>query len=193
MMVKTKYLKLKLFLIVVFLFLVVTIISNGCICPLFSLIEKLTGLEVRTGNNIDQDIVAEELVYPDSTVLLQTEGNINRILELAGRYGAVLSEKDLSVLDELPQGLREQEVSATIYSTADNKIEVLDYYNSFDKRIWDIQEMQNEEQIDNGEKPTMLFASRENEQQAFMLIGTQNNTFIVFIDFDWEVLSEIEK
>jgi hypothetical protein len=193
MMVKTKYLKLKLFLIVVFLFSVVTIVSTGCICPLFSLIERLTGLEVRTGNNIDQDLVAEDLVYPDSTVLLQTEGDINRILELAGRYGAVLSEKDLSVLDELPQGLREQEVSATIYSTADNKIEVLDYYNSFDKRIWDIQEMQNGEQVDDGGKPTMLLASRENEQQAFMLIGTQNNTFIVFIDFDWEVLSEIEK
>ena len=193
MMAKKGYLKLKLFLVVVFLFSVVTIISSGCVCPLFSLIERLTGLEVRTGNNIDQDLVAEELVYPDSTVLLQTEGNISRILELAGRYGAVLSEKDLSVLDELPQGLREQEVGATIYSTADNKTEVLDYYNSFNKGIWDIQEMQNEEQIDNGEKPTMLLASKEDEQQAFILIGTPNNTFIVFIDFDWEVLSEIEK
>ena len=193
MMSKKGHLKLKLFLVVVFLFSVVTIVSTGCICPLFSLIERLTGFEVRTGNNIDQDLVAEDLVYPDSTVLLQTEGNISKILELAGRYGAVLSEKDLSVLDELPQGLREQEVSATIYSTADNKTEVLDYYNSFDNRVWDIKEMQNEEQVDNGEKPTMLIASKENKQQAFMLVGTQNNTFIVFIDFDWEVLSEIEK
>lgn len=193
MMTKKGHLKLKLFLVVVFLFSVVTIISTGCVCPLFSLIERLTGLEVRTGNNIDQDLVAEELIYPDSTVLLQTEGNINRILELAGRYGAVFSEKDLLVLDELPQGLREQEVGATIYSTADNKIEVLDYYNSFDNRIWDIQEVQDGEQVDDGEKPTMLLASKENEQHAFMLVGTQNNTFIVFIDFDWEVLSEIEE
>jgi hypothetical protein len=53
--------------------------------------------------------------------------------------------------------------------------------------------MQNGEQVDDGGKPAMFLASKEDEQQAFMLVGTQNNTFIVFIDFDWEVLSEIEK
>jgi len=192
-MMKKSSLKLWLSLTAVLLFLAVIIIGTGCTCPLFSFIERLTGLEIRTGNNIDQNLVVEELVYPDSTALLQTEGNINKILELAGRYGAVISEKDLSVLDELPQEIREQEVSATIYSTADSKTEVLDYYNSFDKRIWDIKEMQNGEQVDDEGKPAMFLASKENEQQAFMLVGTQNNTFIVFIDFDWEVLSEIEK
>ena len=110
------------------------------------------------------------------------------------QYGAALSEEQLSVLDELPQKIKEQEVSATVYSTADNKIEVLDYYDSFDNKRWDIQKLQNGEQIDNGEQPTVLFASREDEQQMFMLIGTQNNTFIIFIGFDWEALSKkIEK
>jgi hypothetical protein len=38
----------------------------------------------------------------------------------------------------------------------------------------------------------MLFASREDEQKMFMLIGTQKNTFIVFIGFDWGALSAIK-
>ena len=110
------------------------------------------------------------------------------------QYGAALSEEQLSVLDELPQKIKEQEVSATVYSTADNKIEVLDYYDSFDNKRWDIQKSQSEEQVENTGQPTMLVASKEDEQQMFMLIGTQNNTFIIFIGFDWEVLSEkIEK
>jgi len=188
------HLKAKLFLIVVFLFLAITVISTSCMCPLFSLLGRFTGIEVKTGKNIDQDLVASELVYPDSTALAQADGDIERILELIDQYGAVLSEEQLSVLDELPQEIKEQEVSATVYSTADNKIEVLDYYDSFDNKRWDIQKLQNGEQIDNGEQPTVLFASREDEQQMFMLIGTQNNTFIIFIGFDWEALSKkIEK
>jgi len=193
MWINKSHLKLKLFLIVVFLFLAITVISTSCVCPLFSILERFTGLKVKTGKSIDQGFVIDELIYPDSMALAQVDGDIERILELIDQYGAALSEEQLSVLDELPQEIKEQEVSATVYSTADNKIEVLDYYNSFDKRIWDIQEMQNGEQIDDGGKPTMLLASRENEQKAFMLIGTQKNTFIIFIDFDWEALSEIKK
>lgn len=194
MWINKSHLKLKLFLIVVFLFLAITVISTSCVCPLFSLLGRFTGIEVKTGKNIDQDLVASELVYPDSKALAQADGDVERILELIDQYGTVLSEEQFSVLDELPQEIKEQEVSATIYSTADNKIEVLDYYDSFDNKRWDIQKLQSEEQVENTGQPTMLFASKEDEQQAFMLIGTKNNTFIVFIGFDWEALSEkIEK
>jgi len=179
-------------LIVIFLFLAITVISTSCMCPLFSLLGRFTGIEVKAGKNIDEGLVANELVYPDSTILVQADGDIERILELINQYGAALSEVDLTILDELPQEIKEQEVSATVYSTADNKAEVLDYYDSFNNKRWDVQKLQNGEQVDNGGKPTVLSASREDEQQMFMLIGTQKNTFIVFINFDWG-LSEMEK
>lgn len=193
MWINKNHLKLKKFLIIVFLFLAITVISTSCAGSPFSLFKRFTTLEIRIGKNIDQGLVASELIYPDSMALVQVDGSIERILELAKQYSAALSEKEFAVLDELPQEIREQELSATIYSTADNKIEVLDYYNSSDNRIWDIQEMQNGEQVDNGGQLTMLFASREGEQKMFMLIGTQKNTFIVFIGFDWGALLEMEK
>ena len=118
----------------VFLFLAITVISTSCVCPLFSLFERFTALEVRIGKNIDQDLVASELVYPDSKALAQVDGDIERILELASQYSAALSEKEFAVLDELPQEIKEQELSVTIYSTADDKIEVLDYYDSFNNK-----------------------------------------------------------
>lgn len=193
MWINKNHLKLKFFLIIVFLFLAITVISTSCVGSLFSLFKRFTTLEIRIGKNIDQGLVASELIYPDSMALVQVDGNIERILELAKQYSAVLSEKEFAVLDELPQEIREQELSATIYSTADDKVEVLDYYVSFSNKKWNIQELQKGEQVDNGGQLTMLFASREDEQKMFMLIGTQKNTFIVFIGFDWKALSAIKK
>lgn len=193
MLINKNHLKLKLFLIMGFLFLAITVISTSCVCSPFSLFKRFTTLEIRIGKNIDQGLVASELIYPDSMALVQVDGNIERILELAKQYSAALSEKELTVFDELPQEIREQELSVTIYSTADDKIKVLDYYVSFNNKKWNIQELQKGEQVDNGGQLTMLFASREDEQKMFMLIGTQKNTFIVFIGFDWEALSAIKK
>jgi hypothetical protein len=193
MWINKNHLKLKKFLIIVFLFLAITVISTSCAGSLFSLFKRFTTLEIRIGKNIDQGLVASELIYPDSMALVQVDGSIERILELAKQYSAVLSEKEFAVLDELPQEIREQELSATIYSTADDKVEVLDYYVSFNNKKWDIQELQKGEQVDNGGQLTMLFAFREGEQKMFMLIGTQKNTFIVFIGFDWGALLEMEK
>lgn len=190
---KVAFSKLRLLLAAVFLFLVIVVVSSGCVCPLFSLIERLTGIEIKTGKDIDQSLVANELIYPDSTVLLQAEGNINKIMELASKYGAAFSEKDLSVLDKLPQEIREQDIGATIYSTADNKMKVLEYYDSLAGGGWEIREFQSEGGTEGGSQATMFLASREEDAQAFMLVETENNTFIMFIDFDWEVLSEIEK
>lgn len=193
MWINKNHLKLKLFLIMGFLFLAITVISTSCVCSPFSLFKRFTTLEIRIGKNIDQGLVASELIYPDSMALVQVDGNIERILELAKQYSAALSEKELTVFDELPQEIREQELSVTIYSTADDKIKVLDYYVSFNNKKWNIQELQKGEQVDNGGQLTMLFASREDEQKMFMLIGTQKNTFIVFIGFDWGALSAIKK
>jgi hypothetical protein len=190
---KVAFSKLRLFLVVIFLFLVVVVISTSCICPLISLVERLTGMEIKTGKNIDQSLILSELIYPDSTVLLQTEGDIDKIVELASKYGAVLTEKDLSILDELPQEIREKEIGATIYSTADDKMRVLEYYDSMVSKGWAIQGFQSEGGTEGEGRVTMFLASREEDVQTFMLVGTQNNTFIIFIDFDWGVLTEVEK
>ncbi|MFZ3106216.1 MAG: hypothetical protein WA105_02405, partial [Candidatus Hydromicrobium sp.] len=78
MWINKNHLKLKLFLIMVFLFLAITVISTSCVCPLFSLLGKFTGIEVRIVKNINQDLVASELIYPDSMALVQVDGNIER-------------------------------------------------------------------------------------------------------------------
>ena len=194
MIIKKSNSRLKLFLTAIFLFLVLAVISTGCICPLFSLIERLTGFEIKTGKEIDESLVVEELIYPGSMVLAQVEGDMNRIMELIKRYGVSLSEEDLSVLENLPDDIKEQEFGATIYSTADNEMKVLEYYDSLRSKGWEIEELQAKGEAAGSEgQGTILLASRGEDEQAFMLAGTQNNTFIIFIDFDLEVLSELEK
>jgi hypothetical protein len=193
MIIKRSNSKLKLFLTAMFLFLAIPVISTGCMCPLFTLVERLTGFEIKTGKDIDESRVVEELIYPGSMVLVQFDGDINRIKELISRYGVNLYEEELSALNELPQEVKEQEVNATIYSTADDKMEVLDYYDSLDNKGWGIRELQDGGKAESKGKPTALIASSDEKQQAFMLVGTRNNTFIIFIDFDWEALSEMEK
>jgi len=191
---KIALLRLRLLLTVFVLFLMaVVLIGSSCTCPIFSLIERLTGVEVKVGDNIDESLIEDGLIYPDSKVLLQVEGDIETVMEIAGRYGAIISEKDIKVLDELPQEVMEQEIGATIYSTADKKEEVMDYYNSFDNKEFDIKELKSEEQVEDKNRPAVMIASDGNEPQAFVLVGAENGTFIMFLGFDWETLLEMGK
>lgn len=189
---KIKISKLKLYLTALLLLLISAVISSSCTCPIFSLIENLTGVQVKAGKNIDEALIEKELIYPDSTALVQAEGNVNTIMEMVSRYGAVLSEKDMAVFNELPQEIKEQEVSATIYSTTDSKEEVLEYYTSGGNQ-WDIVVMEDPEQTDSKEQPTIVVASKDDTRQALVLAGTENNTFIIFLGFDWEALSEVRQ
>ena len=63
---------------------------------------------MRTGNDIN-----EELVYPNSVVLVQLTGDIEKILALIEKYGVAFSKQELTVFDELPQEIREQEISCS--------------------------------------------------------------------------------
>jgi len=192
-MAKTDRLKLKVLLIIFFLFTAITIVATSCVCPLFSFFERLTGFEIKVGENIDQSLVANELIYPDSVALVQVDGDIERIVELIGQYGVNLSEEELAIFDELPQEIKDQEISATVYSTADDGARVLDYYYSLNDKGWVIQELKNGQQIENSVQPSMLIAFKGDIRQAFMLAETNNNTFIIFIDFDWEMISQLEE
>ena len=183
--------KLKLIFTTIFLLLIITFISISCACPLFSYIEKVTGFDIKTGKEIDQSLVDEELIYPGSMVLVQVEGNINEILDLIDKYGASLSEADLSILENLPQDIKDEEFTTTIYSTPDNETEVLDYYDSLYSKGWLILKLEDIAESNNEGQGTILLASKEEHKQAFVLAETRNNTFIIFLDIDLEVLLEM--
>jgi len=185
--------KSKLLLTAIFLLLIITFISTSCACPLFSYIERITGFEIKTGKEIDQSLVNDELIYPDSTVLVQVEGNIKEILDLIEKYGASLSDADLSILDNLPQDIKDEEFTTTIYSTPDNETEVLDYYDSLYSKGWLILKLEDIAESENEGQGTILLASKEEYEQAFVLAETSNNTFIIFIDIDLQVLLEMQK
>jgi len=190
-MLKTGRFKLKMFLIMFLLLIMTAVVTAGCVCPLFSFFERLTGFEIKVGENIDESLLADELIYPDSAALVQVEGDIERIVELIGQYGVNLSEKELGVLNELPQEVKEQEVKATIYSTADKVIKVLDYYKALSDKGWDIQEPGSGQQAGDSGQQNMLLAAKGDVRQAFMLVETNTNTMIIFIDFDWEMFSNM--
>lgn len=183
--------KSKLLFTTIFLLLIITFIGTSCACPLFSYIERVTGFDIKTGKEIDQSLVDEELIYPGSMILVQVEGNINEILDLIDRYGASLSDADLSILENLPQDIKDEEFTTTIYSTPDNETEVLDYYDSLYSKGWLILKLEDIAESKNEGQGTILLASKEEYEQAFVLAETRNNTFIIFIDIDLEVLLEM--
>lgn len=185
-------LKSWLLLTVFVLCLMMTVIASiSCTCPVFSFIESITGVKVKAGEDVDGTLVDGELIYPDSTLLMQVEGDIDTIMEVIGRYGVIISERDAGFLNKLPEEIREQKINATIYSTADKKIKVLDYYYSFDKGGFDIVEFGKDKKAVNKNQPNVMIASNGEERESFVLIGTESNTFIIFLDFNWEILSEM--
>jgi len=191
-MVSMRNTKSKLLFTTIFLLLIITFIGTSCACPLFSYIERVTGFDIKTGKEIDQGLVDEDLIYPGSMILVQVEGNINEILDLIDKYGANLSDADLSILENLPQNIKDEKFTTTIYSTPDNETEVLDYYDSLYSKGWLILKLEDIEESKNLGQGTILLASKEEYEQVFVLAETRNNTFIIFLDIDLEVLLEMQ-
>jgi hypothetical protein len=154
------------------------------------MLERFTGLEISAGKNIDTSAIADDLTYPGSLALVQIKGDIDRILELIAEYGVTLSEDEIQLLEQLPESIKEQKVGATVYSTADGKMEVVDYYISLKNRGWEINDFGDAGGSLNGS--SMLIAGKGDRKQAFMVAGTENNSFIIFIDFDWDVFENLE-
>lgn len=166
-------------------------LSTGCVCPLFSMLERFTGLKISTGRNIDTDAFLDDLIYPGSLALVQVNGEIDRVLELIGQYGIVLSEDELKVLEQLPERIKEQEVGATAFSTPDDRTKVIDYYISLENRGWTINDFSDAGGSLQGS--SMLIAEKTDRKQALMITGTENNSFIIFVDFDWDVFESENK
>lgn len=167
------------------LILAVMLIFSGCVCPLFSLFERSTGLKISVGENIDETMVVDELIYPGSTSLVQLTGDVERIIELVATYGVSFSEDERQALEGLPESITGQDVGATVYSTPDNRETVLSYYDRLVDRGWQIESFRGP---GGGIQDSDIVMAVKNERrQALMVTGSENNAFIIFIDFDWDV------
>lgn len=179
--------KKSLYIILVSVALIaISMLSISCVCPLFSLLERMTGLEISTGKNIDTGAIEDELIYPGSLAIVQINGDMDRVLELIGEYGVALSEDELEMLEHLPERIKEQEVGTTVYSTPDKKMDVTDYYISLRNRGWKISDFGDAGESLRGN--SMIIAEKEERKQALMIAGTESNSFIIFMDFDWSMI-----
>ncbi len=172
-------------------FIMISMLSISCICPLFSLLERFTGLEISTGNNIDTSLITDELIYPGSVVMVQVSGEIERVLELVGDYGVALSKDELAALSQLPDKITKQDISVTAYSTADDRGKVLDYYDSLTRKGWTVNDFG--DAGGNLQESNILLAEKKERRQALLMTETESNTFIIFIDFDWKVFENDEQ
>ncbi len=179
----------KLILVAVLLFLSISMILSSCTCPVYSLIGKLIGVKIRAGEDIDESVVENELIYPGSTLLMQAESDMGKIFDTISKYGADISEKELESLEQLPDEIKEQELIFTVYSTPDTKSKVLYYYSSFESDEWEIMQLQTGQQVNDESGQTILVASSTEDKQLFALSAGRDNTLIIFLEIDLEALS----
>ena len=161
---------------------------SGCICPLFSFFEKMTGLEIKAGENINEDIVNDELIYPGSAALVQVSGEMEKVLGIIAEYGVSFSEEERQLLDDLPDSVKSKEVGAILYSTADGPYKVISYYEELTEKGWQIQSFN--APVSGISESNIILAVKDQRRQALMVSGSESNSFIIFIDFDWELLKE---
>lgn len=180
----------KKIVIVTVLVVAMMVLFSGCVCPLFSIFERSTGLKISVGENIDNSLVIDELIYPDSVALVQVTGDIEKIIELVGTYGVSFSEDERQALEGLPESVSEQEVGATVYSTPDDRDMVLSYYDRLVDRGWQVESFRGP---GGGiQDSDIVMAVKGDRKQALMVTGSENSSFIIFIDFDWEVFEDEE-
>ena len=182
---KVKFKKILTFLLASALILTLLFLSTGCVCPLFTILERFTGLEISTGNNIDKSVIEDDLIYPGSFALVQVNGEIDRVLELMGEYGIALTEDELKVFEQLPDKIKEQKVGAIVYSTPDDETNVTGYYISLENKGWEINDFGDAGGTLEGK--SLLIARKGERKEALMIADTESNSFIIFIDFDWGV------
>ena len=60
------------------------------------------------------------------------------------------------------------------------------YYISLENKGWEINDFG--DAGGNLDGNSMLVAEKNESKQALMIAGTENNSFIIFIDFDWDML-----
>jgi hypothetical protein len=166
------------------------LLFSGCVCPLFSLFERSTGLKISAGENIDESGLVDELIYPGSVALVQVTGDIEKIIDLVATYGVSFSDDERQALEDLPESITEQDVGAIVYSTPDSRSTVLAYYDRLVDRGWQIESFRGP--MGNPQDSDIVMAVKGDRRQALMVTGSENNSFIIFIDFDWDVFENEE-
>jgi hypothetical protein len=170
--------------------LAVILLFSGCVCPLFSIFERSTGLKISAGENIDESAVVDELIYPGSVALVQVTGDIEKIVDLVATYGVSFSDEEKQALEGLPESITEQDVGAIVYSTPDSRSMVLAYYDRLVEKGWQIESFRGP--MGNSQDSDIVMAVKGDRRQALMVTGSENNSFIIFIDFSWEVFENGE-
>ncbi len=181
---------IKYIIILAGLALAAMLLFSGCVCPLFSIFERATGLKVKAGEDIDETGIVDELIYPGSAALVQVTGDIEKIIELVSTYGVSFSDDERQALEGLPESITEQDVGAIVYSTPDSRSMVLAYYDRLVDRGWQIESFRGP--MGNSQDSDIVMAVKGDRKQALMVTGSENSSFIIFIDFDWDVFENGE-
>jgi len=165
--------------------ILIIIFNTGCVCPLFSFVERVTGLKINAGKDIDSSFIAsDELIYPGSVALIQLSGDIDSVLEGIAGYGVILSGDEMEILRKLPDKIKQEDMGLIAYSTADKKDKVFRYYDYLQNKGWNISDF-SYSQEGLGEA-SLILAEKDGIKQVLMIAGTDTNSFIIFIDFNWD-------
>lgn len=163
------------------------VLLASCVCPVFSFIERKTGLEVSTGDQSDTGFIEDELIYPGSRMLVEVTGDVDEIISAAGEIGLNVSQKEQILLGSLPDDVKKEEITAVIYYTSDSKKDVRYYYLSLEDKGWTASSY---ESGDSTSSSTLFFMFKGDREQPVLINSSGNRRFIIFIDYDWDSLEE---
>jgi hypothetical protein len=164
------------------------LLMTSCVCPLFSFIEKKTGVEVSTAASADTNFLDDELVYPGSSLGLEVTGKIEDIIDAALDFGIQVTEQEMMLVGAATEDIKEEEISALIYYSSDDFHEIDSYYSSLKEKGWAVTTYDSGSLQDQGQGSVIYFFSREDYEQPLLLNISGGRVFLVFIDYDWDSL-----
>ena len=113
-----------------------------------------------------------------------------KIIDLVATYGVSFSDEERQTLENLPEDITGQDMGAIVYSTPDSRDMVLAYYDRLIDQGWQIESFRGP--TGNSQDSDIVMAVKGERRQALMVTGSESSSFIIFIDFDWDVFGEEE-
>lgn len=178
--------KLVKFVPVIFSILLLSVLLTSCVCPIFSFIEKRTGVDVATGEDIDTGFIGVDLKYPGSVLLMEVTGDVEKIVNTASNFGVSIGQEEAAVIASLPQEVREEEVTAVIYYTGDSMEDIWSYYSNLEEKGWSTSSYQSGS-VTGGDS-VAFFMFKDDIKQPVLINSAGDRRFIIFIDYDWDSL-----
>jgi len=158
------------------------VLLTSCVCPLFSYLEKKTGVEVSTAGSADTGFLDSGLIYPGSTLGLELEGKIEDIIGAATDFGIQVTDQEMLLIGAATEDIKEEEISALIYYSSDDLSKIDSYYSSLEEKGWTVSTYQ------SGAQPgsVIYFFSRDSYNQPLLVNSAGGRVFLVFVDYDWD-------